>query len=245
MNNGAGATRSPRRRTVTALEKVLGYDSYYRNADSKDEGESDLCMVREAAADYNLSEKDLFDENDHSHTVEEYLSLPDNLRVELIDGTFYRMHAPSYEHQEIIACIAIELRNFVRNNKGECKVIISPFDIQLDEDDKTMVQPDIVVICKREHLDRKRGYGAPDMVVEVLSPSTAKKDSDLKLRKYMKAGVREYWIVDPDKKQVIVYVLNEEDGIVFPSVYDFNDIVPVAIWDGRCKVDFSGIDTEI
>lgn len=242
----SGATKAPRRKTIIALEKVLSEDITYRDESAyQTESEvSDILCVSEAAVKYNSDGKDLFDPNDKSHTVEEYLSLPEDLRVELIDGTFYEMFSPVYEHQELLMSIAMELRTFVKKNKGACKVIPAPFDIQLDEDNKTMVQPDVVVICKKDRINPKRGFGAPDMVVEILSPSTEKKDSTLKLRKYMKAGVREYWIVDPMKKKIIVYT-DIGDGIVFPDIYDFTDKVPVHIWDGKCEVDFSQIDTEI
>ena len=245
----SGATKAPRSKTIRSLEKVFSKfteKETFTKGDMYEPFESEyLCVsdvVRDKAVEYKT--RDLFDKRDKSHTVEEYLALPDDLRVELIDGTFYEMLAPTYTHQEILSYIFIEMRLFVKKNKGKCKVLPAPFDIQLDKDNKTMVQPDIVVICEKDRINDKRGYGAPDMVVEILSPSTAKKDWEIKLGKYMAAGVREYWIVDPVKKMVVVFFKSDDYADV-PEIYSFDSQVPVHIWDCKCKVDFSQIDTEI
>ena len=119
----------------------------------------------------------------------------------------------------------------------------APFDVQLDRDNRTMVQPDIAVICDRSKLRRFGCYGAPEMVVEILSPSTARKDLLIKLNKYMKAGVQEYWLIHPDEKYVIVYT-NMEDALQLHT-YSFQDQVPVHIWGGEYKVDFARIYEEI
>ena len=98
------------------------------------------------------------------------------------------------------------------------------------------VEPDVLIVCDRKHFQHGRVFGAPDFLVEVLSVSTRKKDMQLKLYKYANAGVREYWIIDPKKKNVIVYDLEHSE---FPVIYGENDTVPVGIWDGKCQVDFS------
>lgn len=245
----SGATKAPRSKTIRALEAVFSKPEYdgrsvkgLRYDRLEEEHLNGSCVLQEEASEYKTA--NLFDKEDKSHTVEEYLALPDDLRVELIDGTFYEMFAPTYTHQEILMSIVIELKSFVKKNKGKCKVVAAPFDIQLDKDNKTMVQPDIVVICEKDRINDKRGYGAPDMVVEILSPSTAKKDWEIKLSKYMAAGVREYWIVDPVKKMVVVFFKSDDYADV-PEIYSFDSQVPVHIWDCKCKVDFSQIDTEI
>ena len=112
-------------------------------------------------------------------------------------------------------------------------------DVHLLKDGKTMVQPDILVLCDISKLTEKRIEGAPDFVAEILSPSTRRKDMTLKLSKYTEAGVREYWIIDHKEKKVIVYDI-ENDAL--PQIYGFRDKVPVAIFDGRCQVDFAEID---
>ena len=116
--------------------------------------------------------------------------------------------------------------------------MIAPLDVQLDRDDRTMVQPDVLVVCDRSKVVRRCVYGAPDFVVEILSPSTWEKDMYVKLGKYESAGVREYWIVDPKKKRVLVYDFEHTD---FPALYTFTDQIPVGIFAGECRVDFASI----
>ena len=121
--------------------------------------------------------------------------------------------------------------------------LVAPFDVQLDMDEKTMVQPDLLVICKKKGQDlRKRLYGAPEFVMEVLSESTRKKDMETKRNKYSSAGVKEYWIVDPDKEEILAY---DFEGLNFPKTYTFEDKVPVLISGGDLVIDFSEIKAEL
>lgn len=212
-----GITKSPRYDTLQALEAVLVKKQ-----------EAVLC---ESSAVYHAKQAGEF-------TLEDYMALPDEQRVELIDGVFYDMAAPLTIHQVISSEIHIVLREFIRENKGMCIPLCSPTDVQLDCDDKTIVQPDVLVVCDRDKFKYGRVFGAPDFVVEVISASTAKKDAVLKLSKYCNAGVREYWIVDPKKKRIFVYDF-ENDAC--PAVYTFEDEVPVSIFKGKCKVDFREI----
>ena len=181
-------------------------------------------------------------------TIEDYLALPEERRVELIDGVFYDMAAPSYLHQNISGMIYHVLMRHIQKNKGSCMPFISPADVQLFGDDKTMVQPDVFVVCNRDRITYTRLVNAPDLVIEVISPSTRRKDMDLKLRRYREAGVREYWIVFPGEKQVWVYLFeekatrSEKDQDAHHQVYTFADKVPVGIWGGACEVDFAEID---
>jgi Uma2 family endonuclease len=103
-----------------------------------------------------------------------------------------------------------------------------------------MVQPDLLVICKSYDLDAKRFEGAPDLVLEILSPSTRSKDMLLKLYKYQNAGVKEYWIVDPENEKVLVYDFRE--GNYYPETYDFDSVIPIRISDGQCSIDFSRVN---
>ena len=175
------------------------------------------------------------------YTVEDYLAWPENQRIELIDGVIYDMAAPNDIHQIIVLELGTLFRNYVRDKKGSCIPFISPIDVQLDKDDKTMVQPDVLVLCDKNKRKDGKIFGAPDLVVEVLSPSTRKKDVIKKLSKYQKAGVREYWIVDPRDKKVIVYsnMTPEEKDI---TIYPFECEIPVGIFHGECVVDFKEID---
>ena len=116
---------------------------------------------------------------------------------------------------------------------------MAPVDVQLNCDSKTVVQPDLFVVCERDKVRQYVVYGAPDLVVEVLSTSSRRKDMSIKLSKYTEAEVREYWLVDPDKKRVLVYPLEQEE---LPVIYGFHDQVPVGIFCGEMCVDFGQID---
>ncbi len=189
-------------------------------------------IVSEALAEYRVQKRQ------GEYTVEDYLALPDDQRVELIDGMFFVMYAPTYIHQDIGSRICQSFRDYIDGKHGSCYAFVSPIDVQLDCDDRTMVQPDVVIICDPSKLKKGRIFGAPDLIVEILSKSTSKKDRGLKLAKYKRAGVREYWIVDPDWRQIRVYEFEKSDT---PREYEFEETVPVGIYDGDCKVDFSQI----
>ena len=214
-----GETRSPRCDTLMSLEKVL--------MDNKDADEFLVIRDSQAALEY---------QGCGPYTIEDYRALPEELRAELIDGELIFMEAPSTSHQILVMKIAFLLELFIRENKGECFVLPSPLDVQLDCDDKTVVQPDIVVICNRERLVKRGIYGAPDMVIEVTSPSTRRMDFAKKMVKYDNAGVREYWIVDLQKKKVVTYHLEEDP---MPSLYTFQDKIPIRIFDERLEIDFA------
>lgn len=119
-------------------------------------------------------------------------------------------------------------------NKGPCYPFIAPVDVQLDCDDKTVIQPDVLIVCDRSKYRNGRVFGAPDLVVEVLSPSSKKKDMQIKLSKYYDAGVREYWIVDPEKKILVQY---DMEHMELPSVYNAESTIPVLIWNGEYSID--------
>lgn len=172
------------------------------------------------------------------YTLEDYLALPEERRVELIDGEIYDMAAPTYIHQILGDKIQNAFDFYIERKRGSCIAVTSPIDVQLDCDDKTVVQPDVLIVCDLSKLRKGRVYGAPDLVVEVLSPSTSPKDRILKLAKYKIAGVREYWIVDPKRKRIFVYEFEKSDSA---AIYGFEDVVPVGIYNGECKVDFARI----
>ena len=216
-----GATRSPRYETLLALERVLGKDAYGMDN-----------MIREAQPEYGTKKQQ------GEFTLEDYYEIPDDIRVELIDGVLYTMNSPTSVHQLIAGYIYGKVFQYVAEKKGKCLPMISPIDVQLDCDDKTMVQPDVVIVCDRDKVIMRCVYGAPDFVVEVLSKSTKKKDSVVKLHKYMNAGVREYWMIDPHRKVVIVYNFESD---IYPIIYGFNAKIPVGIWGENCVIDFNEI----
>ena len=171
-------------------------------------------------------------------TIDDYLALPGDVKVELIDGVFYDMAAPSYLHTQIASLIWKSLDDYIYSNKGKCSATMAPTDVQLDSDDKTMVQPDVLVTCDRDKIISDRVVGAPDFIVEVMSESNWYNDVFMKRAKYEQAGVREYWIVMPKHKKIQVYFFEKSAS---PIEYTFDDVVPVNIWDGKCKVDFKEI----
>ena len=118
--------------------------------------------------------------------------------------------------------------------KGPCYPFISPVDVQLDCDDKTVIQPDVLIVCDRSKYRNGRVFGAPDLVVEVLSPSSRKRDMQIKFFKYYNAGVREYWIIDPEKKMLVQY---DMEHMELPSVYNCESAVPVLIWNSEYRID--------
>lgn len=173
------------------------------------------------------------------YTIEDYYALPDECRAELIDGVLYDMGAPTTFHQTLVLELGSAFKDYIRSRKGKCVSLISPVDVQLDCDNKTMVQPDVMVVCDRDKFKDGRIYGAPDFVAEILSPSTARKDRYIKLSKYMNAGVRECWLVDPEQKRIYVHEWKREDA--FAKTYTFDEEVSVGIFDGECKLDFREI----
>ncbi len=197
-----------------------------------------IDIVREAPVIYDGSSA----YKEGGYTLKDYLALPEDQRVELIDGVYYDMAAPTTVHQAIAGFLHKLFLDHVLAHGGPCMPFVSPVDVQLDEDDRTVVQPDVLIVCDRSKYRDGRVFGAPDFLVEILSPSTRKKDLQLKLYKYGNAGVREYWIVDPDRKVIIVYELEK---IEIPAIYSFQDTVPVGIWNGECRIDFGKIYEKI
>lgn len=177
-----------------------------------------------------------------SYTLEDYYALPDERRVELIDGAFYDMSAPSTGHQRSLLRIVYAIVRFIEGRSGECEVFMAPVDVQLDCDDRTMVQPDILIVCDKDKITEKCIVGAPDFIIEILSRSTEKKDLFLKFWKYKNAGVREYWIVDTKRRKVIVYFFERDQQ---PAIYGLSDRVPAGIYDGELVIDFAQVEEEL
>ncbi len=172
------------------------------------------------------------------YTIEDYYDLPEERRAELIDGIIYDMSSPSVMHQIITGKLFVQFSNYIERNKGKCMLLHSPMDVQLDSDMYTMVQPDLMIVCDRNKNAGRCIMGAPDLIIEVLSPSTKKKDMGIKLYKYKDAGVREYWVVDPKEKRIIVYEFEKGEGA---KVYTEMEKVPVGIYGGKLKIHFGDI----
>ena len=219
-----GATAQPRRRTIEAIEKML--------TQHLGESRTDGMMVHEPGAPYEAPC------SKRRYTVEDYYNLPDERRAELIDGVLYDMTTPTFVHQDILRNLVFQLEMCMQAHPCGCRLFFSPMNVQLDCDERTMLQPDILIFCDDTKMRKRVYFGAPDFVVEILSPSTRKKDVTVKLRKYIGASVREYWIVDPDTERVFVYLIEEGE---LPFICGYGENVPVGISGGTCSIDFTEI----
>lgn len=172
-------------------------------------------------------------------TYADYLTWDDGKRYELIDGRVYMMSpAPSRIHQRVSGALFYQFYDYLRQKT--CEVYASPFDVRLK--DNTVLQPDITVVCDPGKLDERGCKGAPDLVVEILSPSTAQHDQIRKFNQYLEAGVREYWLVYPDTKTVQVNSLR--DGrYVNQGYYGETDTIDVGVLEG-CQIQLADVFSE-
>ncbi len=145
------------------------------------------------------------------YTVADIYDLPDGERAEIIDGRWHAMAPPSRVHQRIVQQLSYSLESYIRGNGGDCQVYTAPFAVFLKDDDQNYLEPDISVICDKNKLDDKGCHGAPDIVMEVLSPSTRDRDLGIKLYLYRESGVREYWAINPEIGATTVYSFSLED----------------------------------
>jgi Uma2 family endonuclease len=162
-----------------------------------------------------------------SYTIDDIYALPEGQRAELIDGRLYMMAPPIRIHQKLISQFTKIIGNYTDTRQGTCEVYPAPFAVFLNEDDLNYVEPDISVICDKGKLNDKGCNGAPDWIIEIVSPSTSRIDYGIKLFKYRSAGVREYWIVNPYKKSVMVYDLEKDEQ---SNQYDFDDAIYSCIY---------------
>lgn len=162
------------------------------------------------------------------YTIENIYALPDGERAELLDGKIYYMAPPTTEHQRLVKNFLYQIEDYIREHKGSCEVFPAPFAVFLNGDEKNYVEPDLSVICDKDKITEKGCNGAPDWIIEVVFPGSRKIDYHKKLFKYRTAGVREYWIVDPEKKRITVYDFEKE----LTDEYVFCEDVPVGIYEG-------------
>ena len=217
----AGTTKSPRWTTIQALENLL----------SKREG----SIVREEAAAYGHVTQE------EQHTLEEYLALPNDRRVEMIDGVFYDLASALPVHQAILRELFYQFYQCMERHP-ECELFMAPMDVRLGTDGRTVVQPDLFVFCNRKEKNSNYLSGAPDFVLEILSPSNRNHDLFRKLNKYRFAGVREYWIVDPRDRKLILYDLEHDTA---PETRPFAGKIPIGISQGKCKIDLDRVNEKV
>lgn len=173
------------------------------------------------------------------HTENDYYNLPETVRAELIDGQFYDMAAPSRIHQTILSELHAAVHSYLKLEHGACRIYPAPFAVKLFKDDKTIVEPDLSIICDPNKLTDRGCTGAPDWIIEITSPSNPCHDYVRKLNLYLNAGVREYWIINPIKERIIVYNL-EEPSFSMDS-YTFQDKIKANIYDDLW-IDFKELD---
>ena len=170
-------------------------------------------------------------------TLEQYEALPEDVRAEVFDGQIYYMASPSQIHQTLLTELLVSIRNYLRKKGRECQVFPAPFDVKLSDRPLTVVQPDIMIVCDKNKLDGKRCNGAPDFIIEIVSPGNPSDDYIRKAFYYKNAGVREYWIVDPRRKTVTV---NYFEADIVSVQYHFDSVIKVNIYDDLL-INFSEI----
>ena len=170
-------------------------------------------------------------------TMEQYEALPDNVRAEVFDGVLYNMDSPSELHQTVSTELTTILNNYIKSKKGSCKVFHAPFDVKLNDNPLTIVQPDLMITCDRNKLDGRRCNGVPDFIIEITSPNNASDDYIRKSFYYKNNGVCEYWIVDPRRKTVTV---NHFEGDSVNVQYSFDSTIKVNIYNDLF-INFSDI----
>lgn len=183
------------------------------------------------------------------YTYADYENYPENERIEIIEGHIYDMApSPSRVHQEIISELITIINSHIKANKGPCKVYPAPFDVILAEDDnisncKNVLQPDISIICDKGKLTDKGCIGSPDLIIEVVSPYNPNSDYVRKLNIYDQFKVKEYWIINPMNKTILVYRQDSNLQYAAPESYSFRDKIKVGIFN-NLEIDFSGLELE-
>ncbi len=173
------------------------------------------------------------------YTEDDYYNLPEDIRAELIDGQIYYLAAPSRIHQKISSELYTSINHYIKSKGGLCEAYYAPFAVKLRSDRNTIVEPDISVICSPDKLTDKGCTGAPDWIIEIVSPSNPGDDYVRKLNLYMDAGVYEYWIVDPQTESILVYFLEQTNFHV--EKYTFNDKIKVGIYNDL-YIDFAELN---
>ena len=179
------------------------------------------------------------EERKDTYTIDDIYALPEGERAELFDGKIYFMAPPSRCHQDIVFLLSRKIADYIDSKDGDCKIYLAPFAVFLNENDRTYVEPDISVICDKNKLTDKGCQGAPDWIIEVVSPSSRPIDYYKKLFKYCTARVREYWIVDYDRNLITVYNFEKDEM----KEYTLLDQVKVGIYDDL-EIDFGMLNRD-
>lgn len=223
---------NPSLKTMGRLFHAMGRDLVFGEQKIKNDL-LDYVPVSEAVAKYLNPLK-----TQGYYTVEDVEALPEDVRVELIDGVIYDMCVPTLQHQLIVNAMTKAFNKFIDKHKGECTALTGPTGVWFEDDNMDLLVPDMLVVCDKKKFDQKGIIGAPDFVLEVLSPSTRNRDLVIKQKKYKEKGVKEYWMMDPKNKKLIVYDFAHED---IPTIYGFDEKVKVRIYEGKLVIDLKDV----
>ncbi len=268
----SGITKNPRYETVQAMEQVLNaaypaYDSQVRILADEHPDTWPMLLAKSPVTSYTRAEgtsvlRRMHDPDEDlrplpapnevypllphkrqgEYTAEDRDLLPEEVRTELFDGVLYDMAAPSFQHQTIVFEVSLQIHACIDACKKPCALALAPSDVWIAGHNKTIVQPDLYVICDFEDIKTVGHYNSgPLFVMEVLSPSTRSKDLFVKAHYYSTYGVKEYWIVDPKKKQILVYDFTDDENPLDHKIYTFEDTIPLKVSDGHCSVDFKKV----
>lgn len=171
----------------------------------------------------------MYDQENREYTTDDILALPEGVRAELIDGKIYYMASPTLTHQRLLVGLSAQIYNFIREHGGDCQVLPAPFAVFILNDKRNYFEPDISVICDPGKLDEAGCHGAPDWVIEIVSPSSKTMDYYRKAGMYSEAGVREYWIVDPAREAVVICRLEKGEE---PMIYPFTEKLASGVLEG-------------
>ena len=231
----SGETTHPRYATLQALERVLsGKQLGSRGIEYPPDDSIHGSHRVEEAMIYDIFGADRQGE----YTLQDYYAIPRERRVELIDGVIYDMSAPTFVHQHILGTVFTAIQNYIMTKGGQCLPMMAPVDVRLDRDDKTMVQPDILILCDKSKICKWGINGAPDFCLEIVSESTGRKDYIKKLQKYTEAGVKEYWIIDPFRKVLVMYHWKDD---YLPHMVPLEGKKGLVLYDEELEIDLDAI----
>lgn len=244
----SGETKNPGYQTMNRIEKLFlslndGKGSYGQKPCGHPNMLKENTVVYGSAAEKGTGKGS-------AYTVRDFFALPEDRRAELINGKFYDISSPSIRHQRIVGEVYLQLVNYLKKEHCSCEAFISPCAVQPNPDDeRTILEPDVFVVCNPSKILEDRIAGAPDLVVEVLSPGTSSRDAGIKLNVYRDAGVREYWMIDPKQNYAAIYTLQEEqteDGRTkkvypFPEIHPLQEEIPVIISVRKLKIDLRAL----
>lgn len=216
--------------SISTLARIANCTGYRLSVDFEDKAVRKEVMPSLAAAPYLKIGK-----YQGEYNIDDIVNLSEDVKIELIDGYIYDLAQPGIKHQRISLRIAKVIDDYIKENKGDCEVL-QEVGVVFDEDDKNYVVPDIVIVCDRNKLQEKYVCGAPDFVLEIVSPGNKNMDYIKKLSLYLDGGVKEYWILDPYKERLIIYDVKND---YIPSIHTFDEKVGVGIYDGKLKIDLS------